>query len=149
MNKQTKTILLIGIPILLIGGYFIYKAVSKGSKPQTNEDDDDKDDDDKVDDKKQDPKTTPSPTTDENAKNYVVSTKTKGLNVRNKPSTSGKIIASLQKGCTIQAVPSSTSGWLKVTNTNVKQNCNVKIDDNEEWNKSDKYVSSQFLILAN
>jgi hypothetical protein len=124
MTKQTKIILMFGIPIVLIGGYFIYKRIS-GNKPSQTPIKDNTDGETKL------PTispivVTPTPSNDNICKRYVVSNVSNYLNVRSTPSTSLKEIDFLFKGSTIYAKPSSTSGWMEL--------CDMK-----------GFVSSQYL----
>lgn len=101
MTSTTKKILMFGIPIVLIGGYFIYKRMS-GNKPSQTP----------VKDK--DGNVVPTTTTNSVCKKYVVSNVSNTVNIRSTPSTSLKEIDFLFKGSTVSAKPSSTSGWMEL-----------------------------------
>lgn len=94
MNKKLKTALLFGIPVL-VGGYFIYKQVSKPTpiKPTPTPE----------------PTPTPNPTTEWSK--FKVITVTDPLNVRQLPSTTSAVIDKLAIGSQVWAKSSSTSGW--------------------------------------
>jgi len=92
MKKQTKRVLLIGLPLIL-GGIIVYsqfrKKGSSGSKASDI-----------------------TPASGEWA-SYKVSTVSSNLNVRSQPTTLSSMIDSIPTGTTIKARPSSASGWFE------------------------------------
>lgn len=124
MKKDTiiRVASILGVATIL---YLVYRKVIKPIVKTDN-----------VDDKPQQDvvtpdNTTPSTTTSDNEyEKYVVTTKTTNLNVRETPSTSGKIIGKLNKGQQVLLKKSTTDGWMELT-TNGKVTMG--------------YVSSQFV----
>ena len=105
MTSTTKKILMFGIPIVLIGGYFIYKRMSGNKPSQTPV----KDKDGNV-----VPTTTATPDNSRpsNEKSYVVTAS--ALNLRKEPNQNSQKVGKLNKGCVVKAIPSSTSGWMDI-----------------------------------
>ena len=105
MNKNLKLGLFVGVPVL-VGGYFAYKYFTRPSDKVT------------LPEQQVDPVTgevitiSPAPTTNP-FQQYVVKTLVSNLNVRQSPNTSSAIVASLKKGSSVYARPSSTSGWFE------------------------------------
>jgi len=100
MTKTTKQILMFGIPIVLIGGYFIYKAM-RGKKSYQNP---------LIDDNK------PTTTTDDGneCKKYIVVVSKGNLNIREEPNTTSKIIGSIPKASEKFAKKTNTEGWMQL-----------------------------------
>jgi len=102
LSKKTKAALLIGVP-LLIGGYLIYKQLKK-PKPIVNPNVP----------TPTPPPPPPPPPPSTGCSNYIVTTVSSNLNIRETPSTSSAIKGSLAKGSTVSAKQSSTSGWMQL-----------------------------------
>lgn len=101
--------LIIGASALLLAGvglYFIFRGTKKDSAPAT-------------------PAPGPGTTTplpiETGYKKYTVETLVSNLNVRQSPSTSSAVVASLPKGTTIFAKPSSTTGWFSYSEDGTKE----------------------------
>lgn len=106
---KNKKNLIIGASALLLAGiglYFIFRGTKKESAPTT-------------------PAPGPGTTTplpiETGYKKYTVETLVSNLNVRQSPSTSSAVVASLPKGTTIFAKPSSTTGWFSYSEDGTKE----------------------------
>ena len=102
----TKTKLIIGGSVVaLIGGYFIYKAL-RPKKPLLKV---------KADEEKPPIKdeTKPDNSRPSNTKKYIVTAS--ALNLRKEPNQNSLKVGKLNKGCVVEASPSSTSGWMDIS----------------------------------
>lgn len=115
--------LIIGASALLLAGvglYFIFRGTKKNGTPAVT------------------PASEPGTTTplplETGYKKYTVETLVSNLNVRQSPSTSSPVVASLPKGATIFAKPSSTTGWFSYS---------------EDGNKEKGFVSSLYIKPLN
>ena len=140
MTNKTKIYIGIGSAVALVGGYFIYKAI-RGKKPIINSFKD------KTDEEKPPTKDETKTTTDGTIKSYRVTASV--LRGRSEPNDTSIIVSRIPKGCILEAVPSSTSGWMEMIKWVSDGKCsyepNIKYYS-ENPNAGNPYVSSKYLV---
>jgi len=139
MTNKTKIYIGIGSAVALVGGYFIYKAI-RGKKPIINSFKD------KTDEEKPPTKDETKTTTDGTIKSYRVTASV--LRGRSEPNDKSIIVARIPKGCIIEAVPSSTNGWMEMKGWVNDGKCFYEPNGqyfNDNPNVGMGYVSSQYL----